>query len=105
MKLLVTGLVVTEAINLGAIMLTAYTAPATLRQVRSLSQLVGSEPQVQDPRKAVPVPPDVRVVVIGDSTAAGAGLAAVRTRPRLTWTVAAVPIRTPRTWPGPTAGR
>jgi hypothetical protein len=77
-KLLVTGLVITEAINLGAIMLTAYTAPATLRQVRSLSQLVGSEPQVQDPRKAVPVPPDVRVVVMGDSTAAGAGLSAVR---------------------------
>jgi len=77
-KLLVTGLVITEAVNLGAIMLTAYTAPATLRQVRSLSQLVGSEPQVQDPRKAVPVPPDVRVVVLGDSTAAGAGLPAVR---------------------------
>jgi hypothetical protein len=77
-KLLVTGLVITEAINLGAIMLTAYTAPATLRQVRSLSQLVGSEPQVQDPRKSVPVPPDVRVVVMGDSTAAGAGLSAVR---------------------------
>ena len=33
----------TEVINLGAIMLTAYTAPCTLRQVRSLSQLVGSE--------------------------------------------------------------
>ena len=45
MKLLAGGLVVTEAINLGAIMLTAYTAPGTLRQVRSLSQLVGSEPQ------------------------------------------------------------
>jgi len=77
-RLLVAGLVVTEAINLGAIMLTAYTAPATLRQVRSLSQLVGSEPAVQDARKAVPVPPDVRVVVLGDSTAAGAGLPAVR---------------------------
>ena len=76
-KLLVTGLVLTEAVNLGAIMLTAYTAPGTLRQVRSLSQLVGSEPQVQDPRKAVPVPPDVRVVVLGDSTAAGAGLPTV----------------------------
>jgi hypothetical protein len=76
-KLLAAGLVITEAVNLGAIMLTAYTAPATLRQVRSLSQLVGSEPQVQDARKAVPVPPDVRVVVMGDSTAAGAGLRSV----------------------------
>ena len=45
MKLLAGGLVVTEVINLGAIMLTAYTAPGTLRQVRSLSQLVGSEPE------------------------------------------------------------
>ena len=55
-------------INLGAIMLTAYTAPSTLRQVRSLSQLVGSERTVTDARKGVPVPPGVRLVVIGDST-------------------------------------
>ena len=78
LKLLVGGLVLTEVINLGAIMLTAYTAPSTLRQVRSLSQLVGSEPRVTDARKGVPVPPGVRLVVIGDSTAAGAGLPAVR---------------------------
>ena len=78
LKLLAGGLVLTEVINLGAIMLTAYTAPSTLRQVRSLSQLVGSEPAVTDARKGVPVPPGVRLVVIGDSTAAGAGLPAVR---------------------------
>ena len=74
LKLLAGGLVLTEVINLGAIMLTAYTAPSTLRQVRSLSQLVGSERTVTDARKGVPVPPGVRLVVIGDSTAAGAGL-------------------------------
>src|ERR1700722_1569846 len=73
LKLLAGGLVLTEVINLGAIMLTAYTAPSTLRQVRSLSQLVGSERTVTDARKGVPVPPGVRLVVIGDSTAAGAG--------------------------------
>ena len=78
LKLLVGGLVLTEVINLGAIMLTAYTAPSTLQQIRSLSELVGSEPRVADAKKGVPVPPGVRLVVIGDSTAAGAGLPAVR---------------------------
>ncbi|HWG60718.1 MAG TPA: GDSL-type esterase/lipase family protein [Streptosporangiaceae bacterium] len=73
-KLLAAGLLVTEAINLGAIMLTAYGAPAQLRQVRSLSALVGSEPPVPDLIKPVRVPPNVQAVVIGDSTAAGAGL-------------------------------
>ncbi len=77
-KLLVGGLVATEVINLGAIMLTAYTAPGTLRQVGSLSQLVGRAPQYPDSKKTVPVPPGVRVVVLGDSTAAGAGLPWVR---------------------------
>ena len=37
------GCVVAEAINLGAIMVTTYTAPALLRQVHSLNDLVGSE--------------------------------------------------------------
>ena len=78
MKLLAGGLALTEAINLGAIMLTAYTAPATLRQVSSLSQLVGSAPVFTDTGKRVPVPPGVRVVVMGDSTAAGDGLPWVR---------------------------
>ena len=77
-KLLAGGLAVTEAINLGAIMLTAYTAPGTLRQVGSLSQLVGSAPTFTDTGKRVPVPPGVRVVVMGDSTAAGDGLPWVR---------------------------
>jgi hypothetical protein len=82
LKLLVGGLVLTEVINLGAIMLTAYSAPSTLRQIRSLSQLVGSERTVTDAKKGVPVPPGVRLVVIGDSTAAGAGLPAVRNASR-----------------------
>jgi len=76
-KLLAAGLVITEAVNLGAIMLTAYGAPSALRQVRSLNQLVGDEPPVRDVTKAARVPPGVQVVVMGDSTAAGAGLPAV----------------------------
>jgi lysophospholipase L1-like esterase len=82
-KLLIGGLVATEVINLGAIMLTAYTAPGTLRQVRSLNQLVGSEPQYPDSKKKAPALPGVRVVVLGDSTAAGAGLPWVRDSSRV----------------------
>ena len=104
-KLLAGGLVATEVINLGAIMLTAYTAPGTLRQVRSLSQLVGSEPQYPDSKKTVPVPPGVRVVVMGDSTASGAACPGSGTRRTPTRCAAAARTPTPGTWPGPTAGR
>jgi len=41
-KLLAAGLVVAEAINLGFIMTTAYSAPNLLRQAHSLNDLVGS---------------------------------------------------------------
>jgi hypothetical protein len=73
-KLLAAGLVVAEAVNLGAIMIAAYSAPSALRQVRSLNQLVGSAGQI--PQIAPKGPPlhGVRAVVLGDSTAAGAGL-------------------------------
>jgi lysophospholipase L1-like esterase len=74
-KLLVAGLVVAEAINLGAIMITAYTAPSLLRQVHSLNELVGSQTHLPRIRPNGPPLPGVQVVVIGDSTAAGAGLA------------------------------
>ena len=74
-KLLVAGLAVTEAINLGAIMITAYTAPSLLRQVHSLNELVGSQTHLPRIRPNGPPLPGVQVVVMGDSTAAGAGLA------------------------------
>ena len=74
-KLLAAGLVVAEAINLGAIMITAYSAPALLRQVPSLNELVGTETPLPRIRPTGPPLPGVQVVVIGDSTAAGAGLA------------------------------
>jgi lysophospholipase L1-like esterase len=74
-KLLAAGLLIAEALNVGAIMATTYTAPALLRQVHSLSSLVGS--QTHPPRIDPAGRPlrRIQAVVIGDSTAAGAGLA------------------------------
>jgi len=81
-KLLVAGLLVTEAINVGAIIITASRAPALLRQVNSLNQLVGSAPAPQVHVKGRPLP-KVQAVVMGDSTAAGEGLpVAARSSPQ-----------------------
>jgi hypothetical protein len=74
-KLLLLGLVVAEAINVGAIMSTAYTAPSLLRRVHSLNDLVGTETYLPRIRPTGPQLPGVQAVVMGDSTAAGAGLA------------------------------
>lgn len=66
------GLVFTEAVNLGAIMATAHTAPDRLRQVTSLQALVGASSSPALPVTHKPV--DVgHIVVIGDSIAAGLG--------------------------------
>jgi len=67
------GLLIVEAVNLGAIMVTAFTAPAILRDVHSLDALVGREPSA--PLAAAPGHElsAVQAVVIGDSTAAGLG--------------------------------
>ena len=72
--LVVAALLVTEAVNLGAVMLTAYSAPGKLKQVHSLQALVGSAPQLPDPPTSTDKPPGTRVVVMGDSTASGWGL-------------------------------
>jgi len=74
-QLLAAGLVVAEAVNLGAIMTTAYTAPGELRKVHSLNELVGSQTRLPRIEPAGPPLTGVQVVVMGDSTAAGAGLA------------------------------
>jgi lysophospholipase L1-like esterase len=74
-RLLAAGLAVAEAINVGAIMITTYSAPALLRQVHSLNQLVGTQTRLPRIRPAGRILPRVGVVVLGDSTAAGAGLA------------------------------
>ena len=73
-RLLVASLVVTQLINLGSIVLAAHGAQKALRQVRSLNELVGSDPAPPAVDAAGPLLPGVQAVVIGDSTAAGAGL-------------------------------
>ena len=75
--LLAVGLVVTEAINVGGIMVTAYTAPARLRTVHSLAALAGRSALVPVPAAPGASRPAVQVVVMGDSTAAGLGNAAL----------------------------
>jgi len=71
---LVLGLVVTEAINLTAIAVTADGARAALHGVSSLNQLVGSANVTVQPQPAEPPLHGIQEVVLGDSTAAGAGL-------------------------------
>lgn len=66
-------LVVTEIINIGAIMSTAYTAPAKLGDVHSLQALVGDAPELRVPPPTTARVASDSIVVIGDSTAAGLG--------------------------------
>jgi lysophospholipase L1-like esterase len=81
LKLLAAGLVLAEAINLGAIMITAYSAPDLLRRAHSLNDLVGTETRLPRISPVGPSLPGVQVVVLGDSTAAGAGLAPLPSAP------------------------
>jgi lysophospholipase L1-like esterase len=74
-KLMVAGLALAEAVNVGAIMITAYSAPTLLHRVHSLNELVGTETTVPKIRPVGRPLRNVQVVVMGDSTAAGAGLA------------------------------
>jgi len=67
------GLVFVEAVNLSAIMVTAFTAPDILRRVGSLNELVGREEVQPVPAAAGPTQPQVQAIVLGDSTAAGIG--------------------------------
>ncbi len=76
-RLLVAGLIVTQLINLGSIVLAARGAQKALSQVRSLNQLVGSDPAPPAVSAGGPLLPGVQAVVIGDSTAAGAGLSLI----------------------------
>jgi hypothetical protein len=73
--ILAAALIATELINGGAAALTASGAQNALRHVHSLNQLVASAPipAQQDPRPRPPVR-GVQEVILGDSTAAGAGL-------------------------------
>jgi lysophospholipase L1-like esterase len=74
-SLLAIVLIVTVALNLGAVALTANGARIALRHVSSLTQLVGTQ-DVSVPHSHVRKRQlhGVQEVVLGDSTAAGAGL-------------------------------
>jgi lysophospholipase L1-like esterase len=72
-KMLVAGVVVVCAVNVGGIVLTASGTPKVLRSVRTLDDLVGVD-QVTEPAPVGRPQPGVQAVVIGDSTAAGYGL-------------------------------
>ena len=71
--LIVGGLLFVEAVNLGAIMVTAFTAPDILRDVQSLNEIVGRSEEVPVAPAVGPDLPAVQAVVLGDSTAAGLG--------------------------------
>jgi lysophospholipase L1-like esterase len=73
-KLIVIGLVIAEAIDMGAIMITASSTPQKLRGIHSLHDLVGdSTTPTTLPGDPIPSREIRKVAVIGDSTAAGQG--------------------------------
>jgi lysophospholipase L1-like esterase len=71
------GLLFVEAVNVGLIALTATTAPAKLHRVGSLGELVGRDEDAPIAAAPGPALPGVQAVVLGDSTAAGLGNAAL----------------------------
>ena len=71
--MLATFLIFTELVNVGGIMITAFTAPARLRHVGSVEALVGQAQLPPVPSAPGPARPAVQAVVMGDSTAAGLG--------------------------------
>jgi hypothetical protein len=77
LRLLAAGLIVTQLVNLGAIVLTAGSARTALRQVKTLNALVGSSSLPAQRQHVGPLLPSIHTVVIGDSTASGDGLTAV----------------------------
>ena len=73
LALLAVGLALAEVADLGGIMVTAYTAPARLAQVGSLTGLVGQAPLPTVAKLTGPEKNKVQAVVLGDSTAAALG--------------------------------
>jgi GDSL-like Lipase/Acylhydrolase family len=71
--LLAAGLLFAEAVNMGGVMVTAYTAPSRLHGIHSLTALAGRSAIPSLPRVAGPVRAGIQAVVLGDSTAAGLG--------------------------------
>jgi hypothetical protein len=72
------GLAVVLTVNIGGVLLTASSTPKVLASVKTLDDLVGTDPlQAAAPGPGARPLPGVRAVVIGDSTAAAIGNPAV----------------------------
>ena len=71
------GLAVVVAVNVGGVLLTARSTPSVLRSVKTLDDLVGTDPLQAAPGSVARPLPGVQAVVIGDSTAAAVGNPAV----------------------------
>ncbi|MGH3185789.1 MAG: GDSL-type esterase/lipase family protein [Streptosporangiaceae bacterium] len=67
------GLAVLLAVNVGGVLLTASSTPKVLRSVKTLDDLVGTDPLQTTPQSVARPLPGVQAVVIGDSTAAAIG--------------------------------
>ncbi len=67
------GLAVLLAVNIGGVLLTASSTPRVLRSVKTLDDLVGTDPLQTTPQSVARPLPGVQAVVIGDSTAAAMG--------------------------------
>lgn len=72
-KIVAFGTLAAVVLNVGFVLAFAAGAPGTLRQVHSLSDLVGRAPVGAAPEPVGASLPGVQAVVIGDSTAAGLG--------------------------------
>jgi hypothetical protein len=72
-KTVVAGLVVVTVINVGGVLLTASSTPRVLRSVKTLEDLVGTDPVTVVPQTGARPLPGVQAIVLGDSTAAAMG--------------------------------
>lgn len=68
------GVAAVCVLNVGGVLATAASTPQVLRSVKTLDDLVGVDPIAAAPQAPSRPLPGVQAVVIGDSTASGAGL-------------------------------
>ena len=67
------GVAVVVAVNIGGVLLTASSTPKVLSSVKTLDELVGTDPLQAAPERVTRPLTGVQAVVIGDSTAAAVG--------------------------------
>ena len=73
LKTVGSGLAVVCAVNIGGVLLTASSTPRVLSSVKTLDDLVGTDPLAVGSGPVARALPGVQAVVIGDSTAAAIG--------------------------------